>query len=65
MPLEADAVNHAPGEYTNGARGGLYPRVLIHRLDRCSEFVPLTYEGRDRLRYTKGARATFAEEEGC
>src|SRR6266568_8891138 len=64
MLIELDAVNDALGEHANSARGRFYLRVLIHLLHRCSEFVPLAYEGRDLLRYTKGARATFAEERG-
>jgi hypothetical protein len=40
MLIELDAVNHALGEYANSARGGFYLRVLIHLLDRRSEFTP-------------------------
>jgi len=65
MLVKLDAVNHALSEYANSARGGLYLRVLIYLLDRCSEFLALAYEGRDLLRYMKSARATFAEERGC
>jgi hypothetical protein len=65
MLVELDAVNHALSEHANSTRGGLYLRVLIHLLDRRSEFVPLAYEGRDLSRDTKSARATFAEERGC
>jgi hypothetical protein len=65
MLVELDAINHACGEYANSARGGLYLRVLIHLLDRRSEFMPLAYEGRDFFRDTKSARATFAEARGC
>jgi len=65
MLVELDAVNHALSEHANSAHGGFYLRVVIHLLDRCSEFVPLAYEGGDLLRDTKGARATFAEERGC
>src|SRR5262245_19448824 len=64
MLVELDAINHARGEYTNSARGGLYLRMLIHLLDRRSEFVPLTYKGRDFFRDVKSTRAAFTEERG-
>jgi hypothetical protein len=62
MLVELDAVNHACSEYTNSASSRFYLRVLIHLLDRRSEFVPLAYEGGYVFRDTKSARATCAEE---
>jgi len=64
MFVELDAVNYALGEYPNGARGGLYLRVLIHLFDRRSELIPLTDEDRHLFRDAKSARAACTEERG-